>query len=179
MLLFTAVLLLLSSFTSSDYLNVNALNVDTITSQTTTVKTYYPEPTTTLAPEWGQCGGIGWLGTTTCTFGTACVSINEWYSQCQKVTSTISMSTVPTSSFPCPTLVAARDVSALQQLQLPSSHAPHTRVLHAHPAHTPHKPLRGQRVLRALVLHIQLQLRPNVPLPIASVVPDAQRYGRH
>ncbi|KAF8985575.1 hypothetical protein BDQ17DRAFT_670783 [Cyathus striatus] len=104
MLPFTAILLLFSSSTSSIYPNVNALNVDTITLQTTTVKTYYPEPTTTLAPEWGQCGGTGWLGTTTCTSGTVCVSINEWYSQCQKVTPTISTSTVPTSSFPCPTV---------------------------------------------------------------------------
>lgn len=32
---------------------------------------------------WGQCGGIGWGGATTCVSGTSCVYVNDWYSQCQ------------------------------------------------------------------------------------------------
>ncbi|KAJ4487740.1 endo-1,4-B-xylanase A [Lentinula aciculospora] len=32
--------------------------------------------------EWGQCGGIGWAGSTTCVSGTACTVINPYYSQC-------------------------------------------------------------------------------------------------
>ncbi|KAA8911303.1 endo-1,4-beta-xylanase A precursor [Sphaerosporella brunnea] len=32
---------------------------------------------------WGQCGGNGWTGATTCVSGTTCVYINDWYSQCQ------------------------------------------------------------------------------------------------
>ncbi|KAF7718587.1 Feruloyl esterase [Penicillium ucsense] len=31
---------------------------------------------------WGQCGGNGWSGATTCTSGNCCSSINPWYSQC-------------------------------------------------------------------------------------------------
>lgn len=34
------------------------------------------------APEWGQCGGIGWTGATTCVAGTTCVVMNPYYSQC-------------------------------------------------------------------------------------------------
>ncbi|TDZ54796.1 putative pectate lyase E [Colletotrichum trifolii] len=31
---------------------------------------------------YGQCGGSGWTGPTTCVSGATCVSYNEWYSQC-------------------------------------------------------------------------------------------------
>lgn len=33
------------------------------------------------APLWGQCGGQGWTGPTTCAKGT-CQKQNGWYSQC-------------------------------------------------------------------------------------------------
>ncbi|KAI1796951.1 endo-1,4-B-xylanase A [Ganoderma leucocontextum] len=32
--------------------------------------------------EWGQCGGIGWTGATTCVSGTVCTVMNAYYSQC-------------------------------------------------------------------------------------------------
>jgi len=32
--------------------------------------------------EWGQCGGIGWTGPTTCVAGTTCTYSNAYYSQC-------------------------------------------------------------------------------------------------
>jgi len=32
--------------------------------------------------EWGQCGGIGWTGPTTCVSGTTCTYNNAYYSQC-------------------------------------------------------------------------------------------------
>ncbi|KAF8591196.1 carbohydrate esterase family 16 protein [Ramaria rubella] len=32
--------------------------------------------------EWGQCGGIGWTGPTTCVAGTTCTVANAYYSQC-------------------------------------------------------------------------------------------------
>lgn len=38
--------------------------------------------TQTPAPAWGQCGGIGWTGATTCAAGSACVESNSYYSQC-------------------------------------------------------------------------------------------------
>ncbi|PKS08681.1 hypothetical protein jhhlp_004734 [Lomentospora prolificans] len=31
---------------------------------------------------WGQCGGIGWTGPTTCVTGTYCKHYNDWYFQC-------------------------------------------------------------------------------------------------
>ncbi|KAK7053229.1 hypothetical protein VNI00_003854 [Paramarasmius palmivorus] len=34
------------------------------------------------SPAWGQCGGIGWSGPTTCVSGYACVASNPYYSQC-------------------------------------------------------------------------------------------------
>ncbi|KAF3922933.1 hypothetical protein ABW20_dc0101242 [Dactylellina cionopaga] len=34
------------------------------------------------APLYGQCGGSGWTGPTTCVSGATCVYSNEWYSQC-------------------------------------------------------------------------------------------------
>ncbi|KAI0763305.1 endoglucanase [Trametes elegans] len=32
---------------------------------------------------WGQCGGSGFSGDTTCDPGSACVKVNDYYSQCQ------------------------------------------------------------------------------------------------
>ncbi|KAK8075000.1 beta-xylosidase [Apiospora hydei] len=34
------------------------------------------------APLYGQCGGSGWAGDTTCVSGSCCQVSNEWYSQC-------------------------------------------------------------------------------------------------
>ncbi|KAG7150321.1 putative exoglucanase type C like protein [Verticillium longisporum] len=34
------------------------------------------------APKWGQCGGQGWTGPTTCVAGSTCQAQNQWYSQC-------------------------------------------------------------------------------------------------
>ncbi|KAK1760422.1 glycosyl hydrolase family 61-domain-containing protein [Echria macrotheca] len=32
--------------------------------------------------KWGQCGGIGWTGPTTCEAGSTCTVLNSYYSQC-------------------------------------------------------------------------------------------------
>lgn len=46
------------------------------------------QPTTTApstggqAQKYGQCGGIGWTGPTTCVSGTTCTELNAYYSQC-------------------------------------------------------------------------------------------------
>ncbi|RPD74956.1 endo-1,4-beta-xylanase C precursor [Lentinus tigrinus ALCF2SS1-7] len=50
------------------------------------------------AQEWGQCGGIGWTGATTCVSGTTCVVVNSYYSQCQPGTATSTTSTTTTAS---------------------------------------------------------------------------------
>ncbi|KAK8074374.1 glycoside hydrolase family 10 protein [Apiospora phragmitis] len=34
------------------------------------------------APMYGQCGGQGWTGATTCASGAVCTKSNDWYSQC-------------------------------------------------------------------------------------------------
>ncbi|KAJ7625106.1 hypothetical protein DFH06DRAFT_1273324 [Mycena polygramma] len=36
----------------------------------------------TTAPQYGQCGGTGWTGTTTCPANFSCTVSNQWYSQC-------------------------------------------------------------------------------------------------
>jgi len=46
------------------------------------------------AGQWGQCGGIGWAGTTLCPTGWFCSVINPYYSQCLQGTTT----TGPTST---------------------------------------------------------------------------------
>ncbi|CAG7847675.1 SubName: Full=Uncharacterized protein {ECO:0000313/EMBL:CCA73365.1} [Serendipita indica DSM 11827] len=51
---------------------------------------------------WGQCGGQGWTGPTTCVSGYTCVYSNPWYSQCIPGSATgntsTGSSTRPTSS---------------------------------------------------------------------------------
>jgi hypothetical protein len=50
---------------------------------------------------WGQCGGQGWSGSTTCASGTTCVKVNDYYYQCQPgiaSTSTTSRTTAPTTT---------------------------------------------------------------------------------
>ena len=44
------------------------------------------------AAEWGQCGGIGWTGPTTCVSGTTCTFQNDYYSQCLPGASTVRIS---------------------------------------------------------------------------------------
>lgn len=33
-------------------------------------------------PQYGQCGGIGWTGATTCAAGFTCTASGDYYSQC-------------------------------------------------------------------------------------------------
>ncbi|KZV85851.1 tannase-domain-containing protein [Exidia glandulosa HHB12029] len=59
------------------------------------------------APIWGQCGGIGWTGPTTCVSGSACVKQNDYYSQClpgaSVPTSTTTSASATTSAPASPT----------------------------------------------------------------------------
>jgi len=48
----------------------------------------------TTAPQWGQCGGIGWSGTTLCPSGWYCSVLNPYFSQCLQGTAT----SVPTTT---------------------------------------------------------------------------------
>ncbi|OJT02462.1 Endo-1,4-beta-xylanase C [Trametes pubescens] len=49
------------------------------------------------AAEWGQCGGIGWTGATTCVAGTTCTVMNAYYSQCLPGSAAPAPTTTPTS----------------------------------------------------------------------------------
>lgn len=39
-------------------------------------------PTSAGAAHWGQCGGNGWTGPTTCENPYTCTKVNDWYYQC-------------------------------------------------------------------------------------------------
>lgn len=45
------------------------------------------------APLYGQCGGQGWTGATTCVSGSVCTATNQWYSQCLPGTAAPSVTT--------------------------------------------------------------------------------------
>ena len=47
---------------------------------------------------WGQCGGVGFQGSTTCVSGYQCVYTNEWYSQCLPGTAATTLKTSTTST---------------------------------------------------------------------------------
>lgn len=51
---------------------------------------------------FGQCGGTGYTGTTTCASGYSCVVVNDWYYQCQPGGGTVSMSSSSSSSTSMP-----------------------------------------------------------------------------
>ncbi|KAG8166310.1 hypothetical protein KVR01_001999 [Diaporthe batatas] len=50
------------------------------------------------APLYGQCGGSGWTGATSCVSGASCVASNEWYSQCLPSGSGASSTTLTSST---------------------------------------------------------------------------------
>jgi len=58
------------------------------TSSTSTTTQHTTTTTTTSSGSgatqtlWGQCGGIGWTGPTTCGSGATCQEENSYYSQC-------------------------------------------------------------------------------------------------
>ncbi|KAF8070143.1 hypothetical protein FPV67DRAFT_1606850 [Lyophyllum atratum] len=45
-------------------------------------------PASAQSPAWGQCGGQGWSGPTTCVAGYTCTVSNQYYSQCLPGTAT-------------------------------------------------------------------------------------------
>jgi len=60
--------------------------VDPVQPTTTTAPISSPTPTYTQpvvgVAKWGQCGGMGYSGSTTCE-NSRCVKVNDYYSQCQ------------------------------------------------------------------------------------------------
>ncbi|KAH8912129.1 glycoside hydrolase family 18 protein [Coniochaeta sp. PMI_546] len=53
------------------------------TTLATVTKTATPTPTGSLVPQWGQCGGQGYTGSTQCAPPYTCHYGSEWWSQCQ------------------------------------------------------------------------------------------------
>ncbi|KAK2015653.1 family 10 glycosyl hydrolase [Colletotrichum eremochloae] len=82
------------AYTSISSLLAAAATVTPITTTTTTTTTPIApvttptatapgtSPTPSGAAHWGQCGGIGFTGPTTCVSPYTCVKVNDWYSQC-------------------------------------------------------------------------------------------------
>jgi len=70
---------------------------------------------------WGQCGGIGWAGSTSCAAGSVCTVLNDYYSQCIPGASppttaapTGPTTTPPTTAPPSTTTVSAPAPSGSQ-----------------------------------------------------------------
>lgn len=62
--------------------SIPSLPTVTVTATATPTTTSTPTATSTGASEWGQCGGEGWTGPTTCQSPYTCQVQNPWYSQC-------------------------------------------------------------------------------------------------
>ncbi|KIY61500.1 carbohydrate-binding module family 1 protein [Cylindrobasidium torrendii FP15055 ss-10] len=64
---------------------VTAVPTTSATSQVSSSSTTTASSTTSAAgpaqTPWGQCGGQGWSGATTCASGTTCVKLSDYYSQ--------------------------------------------------------------------------------------------------
>ncbi|OQN95632.1 putative 1,4-beta-D-glucan cellobiohydrolase C [Cryoendolithus antarcticus] len=56
---------------------------------------------------WGQCGGKGWSGGTTCDSGSVCVAQNDYYSQCIPGTASTTATTLKTTTRATTTTVPA------------------------------------------------------------------------
>jgi len=67
------------------YDNTGGSGTTTTTRVTSTTTSSAPTTTTNTggsAQQWGQCGGIGWTGPTSCVSPYTCTYVNNWYSQC-------------------------------------------------------------------------------------------------
>ncbi|KAH6910987.1 lipolytic enzyme [Coprinopsis sp. MPI-PUGE-AT-0042] len=71
------------------------------------------------SPLYGQCGGTGWTGSTTCVSGATCVKLNDWYSQCQPGSAPPVTTQPPVTSLP--PVTSSTSVPPTQPTQPPSS----------------------------------------------------------
>lgn len=55
-----------------------------IAATSATSTTAAPIATGKTVPEWGQCGGIGYTGSTTCASSLSCACNSQWWCQCQR-----------------------------------------------------------------------------------------------
>ncbi|KAI5857367.1 glycoside hydrolase family 18 protein [Durotheca rogersii] len=68
--------------TSTLTTSTTTITTITTTTTTTTTTTAIP-PGTTSVPQWGQCGGIGYTGSTECEPPYTCVKQGDWWSSCR------------------------------------------------------------------------------------------------
>lgn len=61
---------------------------------------------------WGQCGGNGWQGATTCVSGYHCAYQNDWYSQCLPGDASTTLKTSTTTAKPSATSSAPPTTSS-------------------------------------------------------------------
>ncbi|KAK3325087.1 hypothetical protein B0H66DRAFT_615537 [Apodospora peruviana] len=61
---------------------------------------------------WGQCGGIGWSGQTTCASGSYCFHQNDWYFQCIPGAGPTTAAPTPTTTPSGPTTLSTSTTSS-------------------------------------------------------------------
>ncbi|KAG5730705.1 putative endo-beta-1,4-glucanase D [Termitomyces sp. T112] len=74
-----------SSSPSTSHSSSPSTSITTSVKTTTTSATTASSPTSTstgTVAQYGQCGGIGWTGSTACAAPSTCTVINDYYSQC-------------------------------------------------------------------------------------------------
>ncbi|GES62082.1 putative endoglucanase [Aspergillus terreus] len=68
--------------TTTTTVKTTTTTATTTTTKATTTTTTASSTATSGAQHWGQCGGNGWTGPTTCVSPYTCQKQNDWYSQC-------------------------------------------------------------------------------------------------
>ncbi|CAL5873042.1 uncharacterized protein PFLUO_LOCUS7311 [Penicillium psychrofluorescens] len=79
---YTYYLDVLSAYFPGSSTTTTTATTTTTKSTTTTTTTTSAGSSSTGAAHWGQCGGIGWTGATTCASPYTCQEQNSYYSQC-------------------------------------------------------------------------------------------------
>jgi len=72
---------------------------------------------------YGQCGGIGWTGATTCVAGYTCLVLNAYYSQCTPGSASSSAAPPPSTSVPSSTATTPTTTSGSSSAPSASSTA--------------------------------------------------------
>ncbi|KAI0021194.1 hypothetical protein F4780DRAFT_305205 [Xylariomycetidae sp. FL0641] len=72
---------------------------------------------------WGQCGGVGWTGETTCVDGYTCNELNDYYYQCVQGTAT---STKAPTTAPSTTKVSSSTSATIPKTSPTTTAAPTT-----------------------------------------------------
>ncbi|KAI0688731.1 hypothetical protein C8T65DRAFT_818099 [Cerioporus squamosus] len=86
------------------------------------------------SPVWGQCGGIGWSGATTCVSGSVCTVLNSYYSQCvpgsaaPTTTSAPATTSAPTTSPSAPSSTPATSTAVPGSCATPSTVSGYTNA---------------------------------------------------